>query len=57
MSGAREYPDDAAEMARVIRRADEVTAVRILQVWGLKQRNIGAVKELRSHLGVADAQA
>jgi hypothetical protein len=40
------YPHDAAEMARLLRQADEVTAVRLLQVWGSKQRDIGGLKAL-----------
>jgi hypothetical protein len=44
------FPADAAEMARVVRQADEVTAVRLLQVWGLKQREIGARNEINMQL-------
>lgn len=48
------FPHDAAEMARLLRQADEITAVRLLQVWGSKQRDIGGLKALelmkeRSH--------
>jgi hypothetical protein len=40
------FPDDAAEMAALIRQADLPTAVRLLQVWGSKQRDIGSIKAL-----------
>jgi hypothetical protein len=38
-----EYPSDAAEIARLVRQADEAIAVRLLQVWGAKQRDIGGI--------------
>lgn len=40
------FPDDAAEMAALVRRTDLETATRLLQVWGSKQRDIGAIKAL-----------
>lgn len=58
MSGDEHYinkfPEDASEMAALIRRADEFTAIRLMQVWGAKQRDIGAIKAIdlmkeRSH--------
>ena len=55
--GATEYPSDAAEMARVIRQADDMTAVRLLQVWGAKQRVIGARSEIKMQMEAANAQA
>ena len=42
------YPDDAAEIANLIRQADPGMAVRLLQVWGSKQRDIGAIKALET---------
>lgn len=51
------YPDDAAEMARLVRQADDVTAVRLLQVWGSKQRDIGAIKAIELVREGIDAQA
>ncbi|MCK1445401.1 hypothetical protein IVB43_23740 [Bradyrhizobium sp. 48] len=50
-------PSDAAEMARVVRQADDVTAVRLMQAWGLKQREIGARNEINSQLERINAQA
>jgi hypothetical protein len=41
-----EYPSDAAEIARLVRQADDVTAVRLLQVWGAKQRDIGGIRAI-----------
>jgi hypothetical protein len=40
------YPDDAGEIAMLVRQADAATAVRLLQVWGSKQRDIGSIKAL-----------
>lgn len=40
------YPDDAGEIARLVRQADYLTAVQLLQVWGSKQRDIGGLKVL-----------
>jgi hypothetical protein len=40
------YPHDAAEMAGLIRQADEATAVKLAQIWGSKQRDIGALKAI-----------
>lgn len=42
------FPDDAAEMAVLIQQADLPTAVSLLQVWGSKQRDIGAISALKS---------
>ena len=50
------FPDDAAEMARLVRKADEVTAVRLLQVWGSKQRDIGGIKAVQMISERIDAQ-
>lgn len=43
-------PSDAAEIARLVRQADELTAVRLVQTWGVKQREIGARNEINSQL-------
>jgi hypothetical protein len=51
------FPDDAAEMARLVRQADEMTAMRLLQVWGSKQRDIGGLKALELMKERAHAQA
>lgn len=51
------YPDDAAEMARLVRQADDLTAVRLLQVWGAKQRDVGAIKAIDMVREGVDAQA
>lgn len=40
------YPDDAAEMALLVRQADRGTAILLLQIWGSKQRDIGALKAI-----------
>lgn len=40
------FPEDAAEIATLVRKADLETAVRLLQVWGSKQRDIGSIKAL-----------
>lgn len=40
------YPNDAAEIAMLVRQADRATAIRLLQVWGSKQRDIGAIKAI-----------
>ncbi len=42
------FPDDAGEMAVLIRKADLQTAIRLMQVWGSKQRDIGSIKALAS---------
>jgi hypothetical protein len=42
----KDVPADAAAIARLVRKADDVTAVKLLQVWGAKQRVIGARDEL-----------
>lgn len=46
MSILKNIPSDAAEMARLVRKADEVTAVRLLQIWGAKQREFGEMKAI-----------
>ncbi len=51
------YPSDSAEMARLVRQADEVTALRLIQTWGLKQRAIGARREILKQIERFDAQA
>jgi hypothetical protein len=40
------YPEDAAEMVALVRQADQETAIRLLQIWGSKQRDIGSIKAL-----------
>lgn len=56
MSGiVKNIPSDAAEIARLIRQADEPIAIRLLQVWGAKQRTIGERNELMKRQ--TDAQA
>lgn len=55
MSILKNIPPDAAEMARLVRQADDVTALRLMQVWGAKQRTIGERNELMK--GRSDAQA
>ena len=40
------YPDDAAEMARLVRLADFDTATRLLQLWGSSQRDIGSIAHI-----------
>lgn len=40
------YPNDAAEIVMLVRQADRATAIRLLQVWGSKQRDIGAIKAI-----------
>ncbi len=42
------YPDDAGEMTLLVRMADLETATRLLQVWGSKQRDIGAIKAIET---------
>jgi len=42
------FPDDAARIARLVRRADDVTAVRLLQIWGSRQRDIGGLKAIET---------
>lgn len=50
-------PQDAAEMARLVRQADELTAVRLLQAWGSKQRLIGGRDELVRRMEASHAEA
>ncbi|HEX7881933.1 MAG TPA: hypothetical protein VF499_04255 [Afipia sp.] len=52
-----DYPSDAAEIARLIRQADDLTAVRLLQVWGAKQRDIGGLKAIQEFGERINAQA
>jgi len=40
------FPDDAAEMAELVRQDDLQTAVMLLQLWGSKQRDIGALNAI-----------
>ena len=40
------FPEDAAEIARTVRDADFETATRLLEFWGSKQRDIGAIKAI-----------
>lgn len=40
------FPEDAAEIARDIRGVDFETATKLLQLWGSKQRDIGALKAI-----------
>lgn len=40
------FPEDAGEIAALVRQADLQTAVRLLQVWGSKQRDIGSLKAI-----------
>lgn len=42
------FPADAAEIAVLVRQADLETAVKLLQVWGSKQRDIGSIKALEN---------
>jgi len=42
-------PEDAAEIADLVRRADLQVAIRLLQVWGSKQRDIGSLKAIGVH--------
>jgi hypothetical protein len=49
------YPEDAAEIAGLIRQADSETAIALLQVWGSKQRDIGALKAIATLKEVTDA--
>ncbi len=35
------YPDDAAEIAELVRRADLETAISLLQIWGSQQADRG----------------
>ncbi|WGR74313.1 MULTISPECIES: hypothetical protein [unclassified Bradyrhizobium] len=51
------YPSDSAEMARLVRQADEITALRLIQTWGAKQRAIGARIEIEAQLERANAKA
>lgn len=46
---------DIVEMARLLRTADEVTAVLILQAWGNKQRLIGGRDELVRRMEASNA--
>jgi hypothetical protein len=41
------FPDDAAEIASLVRQADARVAVTLLQIWGSKQRDIGAIKAIQ----------
>lgn len=52
-----EYPSDAAEIAILVRKADDITAVRILQVWGAKQRDIGSIKGIQDFAERINAKA
>jgi hypothetical protein len=58
MSGDENYtnkfPKDAAEIANLVRQADPLTATRLLQVWGSKQRDIGALKAIQTFKGQID---
>lgn len=40
------YPEDAAEIADLVRQGDRAIAIRLLQVWGSQQRDIGAIKAI-----------
>ena len=40
------FPEDAAQIAVLVRQADLPTAVKLLQVWGSKQRDIGSIKAI-----------
>lgn len=40
------FPEDAAEIASLVRQGDLRIAIRLLQVWGSKQRDIGAIKAI-----------
>lgn len=55
MSGDENYinkfPKDAAAMADLVRQADFATATKLLQVWGSKQRDIGAIKAIETIKG------
>jgi hypothetical protein len=50
------YPNDAAEIAMLVRQADRATAIHLLKVWGSKQRDIGALKVLELMKERVDAQ-
>lgn len=41
------YPDDAAEIASLVRRMNLDEATRLLQVWGSKQRDIGSIHAIQ----------
>ena len=43
-----ELPDDAAEMTDLVRRANLNVAIRLMQVWGATQRDIGAIKAIET---------
>lgn len=45
------FPKDAAEIADLVRQADLATATKLLQVWGSKQRDIGALKAIETIKG------
>lgn len=50
------FPEDAAEIATLVRETDFGTAAKLLQIWGSKQRDIGAIKAIeifKSALGGA----
>lgn len=40
------FPEDAAEIASLVRQGDLGIAIKLLQVWGSKQRDIGAIKAI-----------
>lgn len=41
------FPNDAAEIAMLVRQADRRAAITLLQVWGSKQRDLGALKAIQ----------
>jgi len=51
-------PHDVIEILRLLRKADDVTAVLLLQAWGEKQRLIGGRDELTRRMEeISHAQA
>jgi len=50
------FPDDAAEIAFLVRETDIATAECILQVWGSKQRDIGSLKAIEMTKGRINAR-
>lgn len=40
------FPEDTAEIVALVREADLSVAIRLLQLWGAAQRDIGALKAL-----------
>ncbi|MCK1585460.1 hypothetical protein IVB03_39390 [Bradyrhizobium sp. 168] len=48
---------DIVEMARLLRKADELTAVLLLEAWGNKQRLIGGRNELVRRMEQSHAEA